>query len=124
VTPELAARLAHDRALWLTTLRPDGSPHTTPVWFVHDEGTFWICCAAGNVKVANVLDDGRVSLALPDPDAPAVAQGTAQTLRSGFPEEVVRAFAHRYGWDVEAGANVLLRVPVERWLLDGRATSR
>jgi len=29
-------RLRQERHAWLCTLRPDGSPHITPVWFVWD----------------------------------------------------------------------------------------
>ncbi|MEU1841804.1 pyridoxamine 5'-phosphate oxidase family protein [Micromonospora chersina] len=29
---------------WLCTLRPDGSPHLTPVWLVYVGGTWWIGC--------------------------------------------------------------------------------
>ena len=49
---------------WLTTLRRDGSPHTTPVWFLLLHETFWITSSTVNVKVRNLEHDPRVSLAL------------------------------------------------------------
>ncbi|MEU6206744.1 pyridoxamine 5'-phosphate oxidase family protein [Micromonospora musae] len=125
--PAVEARLARDPRVWLCTLRRDGSPHVTPVWFVHDAGTWWVCCAEQNVKVRNVLADPRVSLALEDGVAPVVAEGVARVWRSDFPAPVVAAFAGKYdGWDVRRpetpqSRRVLLEIPVRRWLLAGIA---
>lgn len=120
--PDVTSRLAHDRNVWLCTLRPDGSPHVTPVWFVHTDGTWWIGSDGRSVKVRNVTADPRVSLALEDGDAPVVAEGHARVHRSDFPQPVVTAFAAKYDWDVRAGQDrVLLEVSVRRWLLAGSA---
>jgi hypothetical protein len=43
-------RSAHEELAWCTTLRFDGSPHTTPVWFCFIEGSWWIASAARSVK--------------------------------------------------------------------------
>ena len=117
-------RLEQERAVWFVTVRPDGTPHVTPVWFVLDRDTWWIASAQRNVKVANVEQQPQVSLALPDPDRPLVAQGRAHVVRSGFPEAVTTAFAEKYGgWDVSSvepdGPRVLLEVTVDRWLFAG-----
>ena len=125
--PDVEARLIAERHVWLTTLRPDGSPHVTPVWFLYVDGTWWIGSGEGNVKVRNLSGDPRVSLALPDGDHPVVAEGFARVHRIGFPEHVVRGFAGKYGgWDITlpvrpGGAQVLIEVPVGRWLLTGSA---
>ncbi|MFJ8363696.1 pyridoxamine 5'-phosphate oxidase family protein [Streptomyces sp. NPDC093984] len=34
-TPAVLDRLARERNAWLCTVRPDGSPHVTPVWFLY-----------------------------------------------------------------------------------------
>ena len=122
---DLLDRLDRERSVWLCTLRPDGSPHQTPVWFSFQGGQFWIATAAASVKVRNLRSDPRVSLALPDPDAPVVAEGTAVVVERPFPAEVAAALRDRYpGWDVTVdwpdGRYVLLRVTVTRWLLTGR----
>ncbi|WP_030206765.1 TIGR03618 family F420-dependent PPOX class oxidoreductase [Streptomyces sp. NRRL S-87] len=123
----MLARLAEERNVWLCTVRPDGSAHVTPVWFVYADGTWWIGADAGSVKVRNVRAEPRVSLALEDGRFPVVAEGVA-VLHSdddGFPAPVVTAFREKYGWDVGArrpeDRRVLLEVPVRRWLLAGTA---
>lgn len=119
-------RLAQEKNVWLCTVRPDGSPHVTPVWFVFLRGSWWIGTDEGSVKVRNIEKFSRVSLALEDGRLPVVAEGEAVLHRGLFPEEITDAFAAKYGWDVSApytpGVDrVLLEVPVRRWLLAGRA---
>jgi F420H(2)-dependent biliverdin reductase len=122
----VAERLAQERNVWMCTLRPDGSPHVTPVWFIYRDQTWWIGSDEQSVKVRNVKADPRVALALEDGAAPVVAEGRAQ-LRGDFPDGVVAAFAGKYdGWDVRltygsSGGRVLFEVPVDRWLLAGTA---
>jgi len=112
--------------VWITTLRADGSPHTTPVWFVATGDTFWVASAATNVKVRNALADDRVSLAIDGSGAdPHVAQGNVVVHHdiAGFPD-VVSLFMQKYdGWNLldatVDGARVLLEISIERWLLGG-----
>jgi hypothetical protein len=110
----------------LCTVRADGSPHVTPVWFVFVAGTWWIGADAGSVKVRNIGRFWRVSLALEDGRSPVVAEGEAVVHRGSFPEEVTGTFAAKYAWDVTAprgpgGERVLIEVRVRRWLLAGVA---
>lgn len=111
---------------WLTTLRRDGSPHTTPVWFLLIDETFWIASSTVNVKVKNIVHDPRVSLAVDGTGArPYVAQGRVlvHKMIENLPH-LVALLAEKYdGWDATAetqdGPRVLLEVPVDRWLLAG-----
>jgi PPOX class probable F420-dependent enzyme len=54
----------------LTTLMPDGSPQTQPVWVDYQNGTIWVNSAEGRQKDKNVRRDPRVSVAIIDPDNP------------------------------------------------------
>ncbi|SDM40736.1 pyridoxamine 5'-phosphate oxidase family protein [Allokutzneria albata] len=123
----LGDRLERERNAWLCTVRPDGSPHVTPVWFVYRENTWWIGSSERNRKVRNMINDPRVSLALEDGMAPVVAEGLATVHEGDFPEDVVAAFAAKYdGWDVTEtwageGARVLVEVRMTKWLLSGVA---
>ncbi|WP_243420567.1 TIGR03618 family F420-dependent PPOX class oxidoreductase [Micromonospora globispora] len=123
--PELLDRLDRERIVWLCTLRRDGSPHLTPVWYLFRDDGWWIATTERTVKARNVAADPRVSLALPDGMAPVVAEGTAVIRYAPFPPEVVEGLRRRYdGWDITDSAGpdgdyVLLRVTVTRWLLTG-----
>jgi len=124
---QVVERLRHEWHAWLCTLRPDGSPHVSPVWFVFHEATLWVGSSVRNKKVRNLARDPRVSVALEGGAAPVVAEGLATIHHGDFPTGIVEMFASKYdGWDVTAlypreGARVLLQIPVARWLLAGRA---
>ncbi|MEU7040885.1 pyridoxamine 5'-phosphate oxidase family protein [Streptomyces varsoviensis] len=124
--PAVRARLAREKNVWLCTVRPDGSAHVTPVWFVFERARWWIGTDTGSVKIANIEADPRVSLALEDGRSPVVAEGDATLHRTEFPADIVSAFAAKYAWDVTTpeqpnSGRVLLEIPVRRWLLTGTA---
>jgi PPOX class probable F420-dependent enzyme len=54
----------------LATIMPDGTPQVTPVWCDFDGTHVRINSAKGRVKDRNMRRDGRVALALMDPDNP------------------------------------------------------
>ena len=53
-----------------TTLMPDGSPQTTPVWVDYRNGEIWVNSAVGRQKDRNVRRDPRVAVTVIDPDNP------------------------------------------------------
>lgn len=110
--------------VWLTTLRRDGSLHTTPTWFLLRQNTFWIASSTANLKVRNIVREPRVSLAV-DGSAqdPWVAQGMA-TIHQEIDQfrDLTQLFANKYnGWGAtdksQDGPRVLIAVSVTRWLL-------
>ncbi len=69
--PEKYRDLFNKRAFGsLTTLMPDGSPQTTPVWVDIEDGYVIFNSARGRQKDKNVRRDPRVALAIIDPDNP------------------------------------------------------
>jgi PPOX class probable F420-dependent enzyme len=48
----------------LATLRRDGRPYTVPVWFLHDNGDFWITGTYERVWCGQLLADPRASLCI------------------------------------------------------------
>jgi len=122
-------RLSDEKNVWLCTVREDGRPHLTPIWFVFHDDRFWIGTGAQNVKTTNVRRNPKVSLSLEDGNSPVVVDGTV-TLHEGppFPPGAVAAFMSKFGWDVTRGEDddvgriVLWEVVVDRWLMGGPDT--
>lgn len=116
-------RLRSDRNAWVVTVRPDGSPHVTPVWFVHVRGRFWIGTGLSSVKTRNVATNPMVSVTLEDGGRPVVAEGTVTVHATDRPTDVVAAFVAKYDWDVgstedaDIGTLVLWEIVVDRWLM-------
>jgi PPOX class probable F420-dependent enzyme len=59
-----AKRLEGERIIWLTTVRADGTPQSSPVWFVWDGTEFLIYSQPGRPKLRNIEGNPRVALNL------------------------------------------------------------
>jgi PPOX class probable F420-dependent enzyme len=55
-------RLGDELVIWLTTVRSDGQPQTSPVWFVWDGEGFLIYSMPQSQKVPNIRGNPSVSL--------------------------------------------------------------
>lgn len=54
--------------IWLSTVRPDGSPHLVPIWFSWDGEAIIVASKPGAQKVRNIRASRRVTLALGEPE--------------------------------------------------------
>lgn len=52
----------------LATLRRDGRPYTVPVWWLHDNGAFWISGTTNRVWCKQLKRDPRASLCIETTD--------------------------------------------------------
>jgi PPOX class probable F420-dependent enzyme len=97
-------RLRHDEMIWITTVRADGRPQTSAVWFHWDGTDFLVVSQPGAPKVRNITSNPQVSLNLNGADYGVdlvVAEGTAEIVpdyASGpWPEPArVEAYYARY----------------------------
>ncbi|HEX5506418.1 MAG TPA: TIGR03667 family PPOX class F420-dependent oxidoreductase [Thermomicrobiales bacterium] len=58
----VARRLREETIIWLTTVRADGRPQPSPVWFLWDGETILIYSQPGKPKVRNIAANPRVAL--------------------------------------------------------------
>ena len=86
----------------VTTLRPDGSPHTTVVWVDVDEEGAMFNTAVGRAKERHLRNDPRVSLMVVDPDDQyrwVSLNGTAELTIEGADEQIDRLAKKYLGKD-------------------------
>ncbi|MFB7167403.1 PPOX class F420-dependent oxidoreductase [Streptomyces sp. NPDC056242] len=72
------------RTAKLSTVRPDGSPHVAPVWFVLDGEDLLFNTGKDTVKGRNLARDNRVALCVDDDRPPfsfTVIEGRAELIR-------------------------------------------
>jgi PPOX class probable F420-dependent enzyme len=77
----------------VTTLRADGSPHSTVVWQEPLDGGISFNTETGRVKPANLERDPRASLLVIDPSDPyrwLSVSGTVELRYEGAPEQIDR----------------------------------
>jgi PPOX class probable F420-dependent enzyme len=98
LTDGAKALLAEAFPAWATTLRPDGSLHSTVVWADVDGDDVIFNTAVGRAKEQNLRADPRVSVGMIDPnDAFRVVSvsGDAQLEEEGA-DAVIDRLAHKY----------------------------
>jgi len=102
----------------VTTIRPDGSPHTTVVWVDVDTDEVLFNTAVGRAKERYLRKDPRVSLIVVDPEDPyrwVAVNGTAQFETEGADEEIDRLTKKylgkdEYPWRSEGEQRVTVRI--------------
>jgi PPOX class probable F420-dependent enzyme len=102
----------------VTTIRPDGSPHTTVVWVDVDTDEVLFNTAVGRAKERYLRKDPRVSLIVVDPEDPyrwVAVNGTAEFETEGADEEIDRLTKKylgkdEYPWRSEGEQRVTVRI--------------
>ena len=61
-------RLRDEKIAWLTTVRRDGQPQSSPVWFLWRDGEVVVYSRPTTQKVRNVQANGKVAVHLRDID--------------------------------------------------------
>lgn len=99
ITDSLARRLQGEEVIWLTTVRADGSPVPTPVWFYWNGEAFLIYTQAGSHKLRNIARNPAVALHFNTDEAGgsvAVFYGTAETGGGPLTADEVEAYFTKY----------------------------
>ena len=103
VHAEVLDRLATDHIGWLTTVRPDGSPHAVPVWFLWHADRLLVMSEPRTAKVAHVRRGSPALLHLhtrPDGNGVVVLSGPAVLSERTSPQwlpEIGDAYTMKYG---------------------------
>ena len=92
-------RLEQDRIGWLTTVAADGTPQTSPIWFIWD-GDEFLLYSLESARARNIRDRPRVSLNL-DGDGRGgdivVVEGSARIDRDAPSAAEHPAYLDKYG---------------------------
>jgi len=97
-------RLHDERITWLTTVRRDGTPQPTPVWYLWDGDGFLLYSQPQTQKLRNIAANPHVTLHL-DGDGKGgnivVVTGDATVDESAPPASDVPEYLERYGPFIE-----------------------
>ncbi len=116
---EAITRLRAERNLWIATVRPDGRPHLTPVWYVWTGGKFYICIQSSSVKAANLRETADVALSLEAGGHPVICEGLAVPVLSDWPRNVCEIFQTKYAWQIldDSEYDLLIEIEPRKWLI-------
>lgn len=99
ILPEYAEQIRHAYFVWLTTVRADGMPQPTPVWFSWDGDTFLIYSRPDAQKVRNIRQNRSVALNFVrdhEGEEYIVIMGQATIDDKTSPSNQVAAYATKY----------------------------
>ena len=118
LSPEALEKLTTALNIWVGSVKPDGNPHLTPVWFVYHEGDLYISIDPKSVKSRNIRLNPHVALALEDGLHPVICEGRAALLEQPWPADVLDVYLQKYEWDLtsEEQYNQLVRITPDKWL--------
>lgn len=104
ISDSLARRLQTEEVIWLTTVRPDGSPVPTPVWFSWNGESFLIYTQPGSHKLRYIAQNPAVALNFNTDEAGgsvAVFFGTATVDDQPPPTAEVEAYFAKYAKSIQ-----------------------
>ena len=97
--PSIIQRFATADCSWLSTVRPDGRPHSAPVWHIWTDSRVYIVTKSTAIKVTNIRHCARVVLTHPDPHQAIIIEGQAQIVQ-GKTKLLRPLFKAKYDWDI------------------------
>ena len=98
-------RLGREPIAWLTTVRRDGQPQTSPVWFIWEGSTILVYSIPTSAKVPNIRANPRVSIHLSDDGTGAdivTFEGTAEIVEGAPSPDADQAYVDKYREMIEA----------------------
>jgi PPOX class probable F420-dependent enzyme len=95
--------LADERVVWLSTVRPDGTPHLCPTWFWWDGSALVVFSKPDAVKARNLRTNPRLMVAVGDPDDDFSVGLIEAEARFDADARVPDAFFAKYADELAAG---------------------
>lgn len=97
-------RLTEDLIIWLVTVREDGTPQPSPVWFLWNGETISIFSQPGRQKLRNIKKNAKVALHF-DSDGHGgdivIINGNAEVVKDMPPANEVTDYLNKYKHGLE-----------------------
>lgn len=95
-------RIEACRNFWVQSVRPDGRPHSMPVWGVWADGRFFFSTARTSRKAANLGVNPRCVVCTESGHEAVIVEGEASVVEDAETlRPVWAAYKAKYGWDLE-----------------------
>ena len=96
-------RLRQEPVIWLTTVRADGQPQSSPVWFYWNGGDLLVLSQPGAGKVRNVTAQPLVALHLADDEGSDVVTIEARAeLGTDLTDADAESYLDKYATRIES----------------------
>jgi hypothetical protein len=95
-------RFSKSHNYWLTTVRPDGAPHTMPVWGIWLESAWYCSTSSKSRKARNLAKNRHCVVCNENAEEAVILEGAARKLAaSKVPKPAFRDYKAKYGWKLD-----------------------
>jgi len=103
-----AQRLKKSHNYWITTVKPDGSPHTMVVWGLWQDGRFLFSTGSQSRKARNLAKNARCIVCTEDAREAVILEGVAEIADIEARRKLIPVYQRKYHWDLSSTKDDLL----------------
>ncbi len=94
-------RLKNSHNYWITTVKPDGSPHTMVVWGLWQDGRLLFSTGSKSRKARNLVQDTRCIVCNELAHEAIIVEGTAEIADVASRRRFLAAYRRKYNFDMK-----------------------
>lgn len=95
-------RLKKSHNYWITTVKPDGSPHTMVVWGLWQNGRFLFSTGSQSRKAHNLAENPNCIVCTEDAAEAVIVEGVAEIADVAARRKLIPAYERKYDWDLSS----------------------
>jgi nitroimidazol reductase NimA-like FMN-containing flavoprotein (pyridoxamine 5'-phosphate oxidase superfamily) len=103
-------RLKKSHNYWITTVKPDGSPHTMVVWGLWQDGRFVFSTGSKSRKARNLAQNKNCVVCTEHAHEAVIVEGTAEIADMQARRKLLSNYGRKYKWDMSAMKEEILSV--------------
>lgn len=93
-------RLRKSHNYWITTVKPDGSPHTMVVWGLWLDGAFLFATGRQSRKARNLAENPRCVVCTEQAEEAVIVEGVAEIADVELRREFLKKYTPKYDFDM------------------------
>ena len=93
-------RLKKSHNYWITTVKPDGSPHTMVVWGMWQDGRFLFSTGSNSRKARNLQENPNCIVCTENAAEAVIVEGVAEIADVAARKKLLPAYERKYKFDL------------------------
>ena len=93
-------RLKKSHNYWITTVKPDGTPHTMVVWGLWQDGRFLFSTGSQSRKARNLARTPNCVVSTEHAHEAVILEGVAEIANVAVRRKLLPAYERKYHWDL------------------------
>jgi len=93
-------RLKKSHNYWITTVKPDGAPHTMVVWGMWQDGRFWFSTGSQSRKARNLAENPKCIVCTENAAEAVIVEGIAEIADVAARKKLLPAYERKYKFDM------------------------